>query len=134
MRFEILAAYVIGILLPVLETCRRGFGHWTINTMTMLEDYAGGGLLLLAAVLTTRGRRSAGQWLLVAWSAVSAMMALSFLHHLEETLRGEDVEPNNSVVLAFKILLLVTSLVALILSFRHARGDGPSSASSKVGP
>lgn len=121
MRFETLAAYVIGILLPLLETCRRGVGHWSVSTMTMLEDYAGGALLLFAAILSTRGRHTAPLWLLAAWSAVSAMMALSFLHHLEGTLRGDDVEPNNTTVLAFKVLLLATSMTALVLSFRSVR-------------
>lgn len=121
MRFEIVAAYIIGILLPLLETCRRGVGYWSVSTMTMLEDYAGGGLLLFAAILSSRRRRTAPLWLLAAWSAVSAMMALSLLHHLEETLRGADVEPNNAVVLAFKVLLLATSVTALVLSFRRTR-------------
>jgi len=121
MRFEIAAAYAIGILLPLLETCRRGLGHWTVSTMTMLEDYVGGGLLLFAAILSTRRVRTAPQWLLAAWAAVSAMMALSFFHHLEETIRGDATEPNNTAVLAVKSLLLATSLAALVLSFISAR-------------
>ena len=121
MRYETIAAFVIGILLPVLETCRRGFGHWTVSSMTMLEDYAAGGLLLFAAVLSTRGRRAAPLWLLAAWSAVSAMMATSFFYHLEETLRGEANELNNTLVLAVKFLLLATCFTAVVLSFRRAR-------------
>ncbi|HKG59299.1 MAG TPA: hypothetical protein VKB05_05925 [Pyrinomonadaceae bacterium] len=39
MRFEVVAALVIGILLPVLETARRGISHWTVNFTTMFEDY-----------------------------------------------------------------------------------------------
>ena len=46
MRFEVIAAFVIGALLPVLETVRRGIGHWAINFTTMFEDYVGGALLL----------------------------------------------------------------------------------------
>ena len=121
MRFDTAAAYAFGILLPLLETCRRGLSHWTVSTMTMLEDYAAGGLLLFAAVLSTRRVRTAPLWLLAAWSAVSAMMTLSFFHHLEETLRGEPTEPNNTLVLVFKALLLTTSLIALVSSFVRAR-------------
>lgn len=121
MRFEVVAAYAIGILLPALETCRRGLGHWTVSTMTMLEDYAAGGLLLFAAILSSRAARTASLWLLAAWSAVSTMMATSFFYHLESTLRGAEVEPNNTIVLAFKVLLLATGLTALVLSFRRAR-------------
>jgi hypothetical protein len=120
-RFEVAAAYAFGLLLPVLETCRRGIGHWAVSTMTMLEDYAGGGLLLLAAVLSTRRSAAAPLWMLGAWSGVTAMMAISFLYHFEETVRGDATEPRNTVVLAIKALLLAASLAALVLSFRRAR-------------
>ena len=121
MHFETAAAYAIGLLLPMLETCRRGIGHWTVSTMTMLEDYAAGGLLLVAAVLSTRRAPTAPLWMLVAWSAVSAMLSLSFFHHLEETLRGDAAEPNNTTVLGFKVMLLAGSLLALVSSIRRAR-------------
>lgn len=120
MRFETLAAYVIGILLPLLETCRRGFGHWTVGTMTMLEDYAAGGLLLFAAILSSRRVHTASRWMLGAWSAVGAMMATSLFYHVEETIRGEAAEPFNAVVLAIKAMLLATCLIALVGSFRRA--------------
>lgn len=121
MRFEIVAAYVMGLLLPVLETCRRGFGHWSVSTMTMLEDYAGGGLLLFAAVLSTRGRKTAPLWMVVAWTAISAMLATSFFYHLEETLRGGWSGPRTSLVLAVKSVLLGTSVVALAISMDRCR-------------
>ena len=44
MRYEISAAFAVGVLLPLLETIRRGFGHWAVHTTTMLEDYLGGWL------------------------------------------------------------------------------------------
>ena len=47
MRFEITAAIVMGVLLPILETARRGISHWTINFTTMFEDYVAGTLLLI---------------------------------------------------------------------------------------
>ncbi len=52
MRFEIVAAFTIGALLPVLETLRRGISHWLVNATTMFEDYVGGrapGLVAAAA-------------------------------------------------------------------------------------
>ena len=47
MRFETISAFAIGILLPLLETGRRGIGHWSINFTTMFEDYVAGALLLI---------------------------------------------------------------------------------------
>ena len=43
-----------GVLLPVLETIRRGFGHWAVHTTTMLEDYLAGGLLIVAGLAAAR--------------------------------------------------------------------------------
>ena len=42
MRFEIVAAFIIGALLPVMETLRRGVSHWLVNATTMFEDYVAG--------------------------------------------------------------------------------------------
>jgi len=123
MRFEVAAAYAIGLLVPVLETCRRGMGHWSVSTMTMLEDYAAGGLLLYAAVLSTRRVRTALLWMLVAWSAVSVMLATSFFYQAEATLRGTVAEPRNAEVLVVKLLLFAASLTALVLSFMRARSS-----------
>ena len=44
MRFEAIAAATIGILLPVLETYRRGVGYWGVEFTTMFEDYVAGAL------------------------------------------------------------------------------------------
>ena len=65
MRFQVRSAIAIGLLLPVLETVRRGMGHWAIEFTTMFEDYLAGALLLVAAtrpstVGRTRAVASAG--------------------------------------------------------------------------
>lgn len=49
MRFEVIAAFVIGVLLPVLEAARRGNTHWAVDFTTMFEDYLGGAVLLIGA-------------------------------------------------------------------------------------
>ena len=56
MRFEVIAAFVVGVLLPVMETGRRGIGHWAVEFTTMFEDYVAGALLLLGAWATVRAR------------------------------------------------------------------------------
>ena len=47
MRFEVIAAFAIGILLPALETCRRGMGEWAVDFKTMFTDFLAGALLLI---------------------------------------------------------------------------------------
>jgi len=125
MRFEVSAAFVIGVLLPVLETCRRRFGYWLVDSATMLEDYAGGLLLLYAGLVSLRGKPNAPVWLVLAWGAVTGMMTLSFFDHLENTLRGGETEPLNSVVLLVKFCLWGTCILSLVLSFRRASADRP---------
>jgi hypothetical protein len=120
-RFEVVAAFAIGLLLPVLETVRRGLGHWAINTTTMLEDYLGGGVLLLAASCAMRRTSFAGRLLLAAWAGVAGMMTLSLISQIEVTLRAAELEPNNGAVLVIKLALWATCVTALVQSFRSVR-------------
>ncbi len=120
MRFEIIAAFVIGALLPVLETMRRGISHWTINFTTMFEDYAGGALLLIGGWAAYRAKRWGAVFLVLAWASVFGLMSSSFSAQLEETLRQTASEPNNLVVVAVKFLLWIVCVVSLVLSFRRA--------------
>lgn len=121
MRFEVVAAVAIGVLLPILETARRGIGHWAIETTTMLEDYLGGGVLLLAAYCASRHTPFAGRLLLAAWAGVAWMMTLSLIGQVEVTLRATDLEPNNGVVIVVKLALWATCVTALVRSFRSLR-------------
>lgn len=119
MRFEGKAALVVGILLPVLETYRRGLSYWHIEFTTMFEDYLAG-LLLLAAAWAA-GKRHSSQFalLLTAWAWVTGMMTISFVSQVETTIRGIDVEAQNTDVLVVKFLLLAISATALQYSFRR---------------
>ena len=120
MRFEIIAAFVIGALLPFLETARRGISHWTINFTTMFEDYAGGALLLIGAWAAYRAKRWGAVFLVLAWASVFGLMSSSLSAQLEQTLRQTVSEPNNLVVVAVKFLLWIVCVVSLVLSFRNA--------------
>lgn len=122
MRFEVTAAFAIGILLPLLETCRRGMGEWTGDFTTMFEDYVAGALLLIGAWAAHRSRHWGALFLVVAWAYVTGMMSSSFWYQLEETLRGTVREPD--VVLAVKFLLWGICILALATSFqRTLRGS-----------
>jgi hypothetical protein len=123
MRFEATAAAVVGILLVVLETYRRGLAHWRVEFTTMFEDYLAGALLLAGAIAAYRRRSSAPALLLTGWAWVTGMMTISFVDQVEVTARGVDLEPMNTDVLIVKFLLLSVSVVALIKSFRQVRSS-----------
>ena len=120
MRFEVIAAFVIGILLPVLETARRGITHWAVDFTTMFEDYLGGALLLIGAWAAYRARSWGATFLVLAWASITGLMTSSFVSQLEDTIRQTATEPHNSVVVLVKFLLWGTAVTALILSFRTA--------------
>lgn len=123
MRFEVRAAFVMGVLVPILETCRRGPGYWFVDFATMFEDYAGGLLLIVAGMMALRRRPTATLWLVFAWGCVTFMISNSFLYQFEAMLRGVAMEPNNGVVVAVKFLLWVACMTALVCSFRRPQTD-----------
>jgi hypothetical protein len=118
MRFEEKAAFAMGILLPILETYRRGFGEWRVDFTTMFEDYLAGALLLAGAWAASRRRSFGGPLLLVAWAWVTGLMTISCIDQIEATVRGIDLEPRNTDVLIAKALLFAVSAVALTRTFR----------------
>lgn len=121
MRFEVAAAFAVGILLPVLETCRRGISHWSVDFTTMFEDYVAGALLLIGAWASYRAQPWGARFLLLAWAYVTGMMSGSFWDQLEGTIRHTITEPNNLLVVSIKFLLWGTGVLSLVLSFQRAR-------------
>lgn len=120
MRFEVIAALIMGIMVPVLETTRRGFGYWAIEFTTMFEDYVAGALLLIGGWAAYRARSWGPTFLLLAWAYFTGLMSSSFWSQLEETVRQTASEPHNPVVVLVKFLLWSTCVASLFLSFRNA--------------
>jgi hypothetical protein len=120
MRFEVIAAFAIGILVPLLETCRRGISYWTVDFTTMFEDYVAGALLFTGGWASYRARPWGSIFLLLAWAYFSGLMSSSFWSQLEETFRQTASEPNNLMIVAVKALLWSVCVVSLVLSFRKA--------------
>jgi biotin transporter BioY len=118
MRFEVIAAFVIGVMLPVLETGRRGISTWAVNFTTMFEDYLAGALLLVAGWAAYRSKSWGAVFLVLAWAYFAGLMTSSFVGQLEETLRQTASEPGNSLVLVVKFLLWSVCVTSLVLSFR----------------
>ena len=121
MRFEVGSGFVLGVLLPFLETCRRGIGEWAVDFTTMFEDYLAGGLLLVGAWAAYRRKPWGALSLVVAWAWLTGMMTGSFVGQVEATIRNTITEPHNPVVLTVKFLLLATCLISLTLAFRAAQ-------------
>lgn len=120
MRFEIAAAFVIGALLPVLETARRGITHWTVNFTTMFEDYLGGAVLLIGAWAAYRAKSWGALFLSLAWGSIFGLMNSSFLAQVEGTIRQTATEPHNLLVVMVKALLWTVTLISLVLAFKQA--------------
>lgn len=120
--FEAVFAATLGVLLPGLETARRGLDHWTVNFTTMFEDYVAGLALLAAAFGTWRGLHWAPAWSAVTWSGISFMMLISTVSQIEKQLRG-DLETHSDAVLIVKILLLLASVFALLRSLARVRQE-----------
>ncbi len=120
MRFEVIAAFAIGVLLPVLETYRRGISYWGVEFTTMFEDHVAGALLLVGGWASYGTRPWGETFLVLAWAYVAGLMGSSFWSQLEETLRQTASEPNNLLVVIVKFLLWGTCVVSLILSFQRA--------------
>jgi hypothetical protein len=116
-RFEVIAAILLGVLLPGLETARRGLAYWSVNFTTMFEDYVAGIVLLVAAAGTYKRATWAPAWLIISWSGISFMMLVSTVSQVEKQMRG-DLEPHSLLVLAIKVLLLLASAYALLRSVR----------------
>lgn len=115
-RFAIVVATALGLLFPILETLRRGFGAWLTKPVTMLEDYVAGGLLLVAAIALARGARSGWMLMLAACAYTTGMMSSSFWNQLEAQLRGETWEANQGLIVVIKAFLWGLPLIAAILS------------------
>ena len=119
MRFEIITAFAIGILLPLLETCRRGMSEWSVDFTTMFTDYLAGTLLLIGALAAYRAKDWGPLFLVIAWAWTTGMMFGSFLDQLESTIRDIVTEAHKLLVLVIKFLLLAISLISLMFSWRQ---------------
>lgn len=117
-KFEVKAAVAIGILLPLLETCRRGISHWSVDFSTMFEDYSAGVALLIGAWAVYQRKNWGPLFLVVAWAFITNMMTNSLLDQVERTFRRTENEPYNFLVIVVKFILWIVSVVALVGSFQ----------------
>jgi hypothetical protein len=138
MKVAVLLAYVLGVALPVLETVRRGFAHWLVNSTTMADDYIMGAVLLTAAISWSLGAKPAKLLLVIAWAYVLGVMNAAFWGHFEGHLRGVVICDNNpaevgaiigkGVIWLIALICLVVSSTSLIREANTTLRGGAESA------
>jgi len=118
MRFEVRAAYAMGIALPLLETLRRRTNFEPFHSY--IDDFIAGALLLYAARAVSRGKQSGPVLLAVAWAVLCGGLYGSFFWQLSSD-ASQDVGglPNFTVVI-IKGLLYAIALTGLVFASRSA--------------
>lgn len=118
MRFELAAAYAMGIGLPLLETLRRRTNFDTISGY--VDDFIAGGLLLFAARAVSRGRPNGPVLLVAAWAVLCGGLYGSFFYQLEGAAALDVSGLGTGTVVAVKGVLYAIALAALVRSVRSA--------------
>jgi hypothetical protein len=122
MRFELAAAYAMGIALPVLETLRRRTNFETISGYA--DDFIAGGLLLYAARSVSRGRPNGPVLLVLAWAVLCGGLYYSFFGQLEAAADRDVSGLSSSTVIVVKGALYAVALTSLFRSLRAATPGG----------
>lgn len=117
-RFEVVAAYCLGIALPVLEVCRRRADF--SNIPGYLDDFIVGALLVFAARAAVRERPFSRPLLAAAWGVLCGGLWSSFFGQIYNA-NHNDVSglPNLTVVL-LKLLVYCIAILCLVLSVRRS--------------
>ena len=123
MKIVYYMTYIMAFVFLVGETSRRGFGYFSINATTMVEDYLCGALLLLAGLFWFKRHKMAPKLMAVAWAYATGGMFVPFFAHLEAWVRGETFRFDHphaeieSVVL--KGVIWAICLACLIVTLRQ---------------
>jgi hypothetical protein len=118
MRFEVAAAWGMGIALPLLEISRRRTNFHPIHAY--VDDLIAGALLLVAARAVRNGRPNADAWLAGAWGVLCGGLYGSFFWQLSEIGQPDVSGQSGAVVVAVKGILLAVALAGFTLSLRRA--------------
>ncbi|MGC6535223.1 MAG: hypothetical protein ACON4V_06725 [Parvibaculales bacterium] len=127
MKFVFYFNFVIAFVFLVGETARRGIGYFAVNATTMLEDYVGGIVLLLAAAAWARQVKGASIIMATAWAYVAGGMFVPFFAHLEAWLRAETFRADhlhtdgNAVIL--KAVVWSICFTCFLVSLRRAHWE-----------
>ena len=121
-RFEVAAAWGMGVALPLLEILRRRTNFHPIASY--IDDLIAGALLLFAARAVSQQRPNAESWLAAAWGILAGGLYGSFFGQLEQW-RAVDVSGQSGLaVVCVKGVLFAVSIAALVCALRHPRTQG----------
>lgn len=116
--FEVRAARVLGVGLPLLEVLRRRTD--VRDPAAYVDDFVVGALLWFAASAAARGLPHGRRFLAGAWGVLCGVMWSSVFGQLAaEGLRDVSGLPHG-VVVAAKLALAATAVTYLVLSVRDA--------------
>ncbi len=118
MRFEVSAAYAMGVGLPLLEALRRKTNFE--NFHSYVDDFIAGGLLLYAARAVTRGKRAGPVLLVLAWAVLSGGLYGSFFGQLASAETHDVGGLANTTVVIIKGVLYAISIAGLVFASRSA--------------
>ncbi|MCW3127078.1 MAG: hypothetical protein JWO03_2736 [Bacteroidetes bacterium] len=117
-------AFILGALLPALETVRRQhqilvpefFFRW-------IDDYILGAVLLAAAVIARKNKSNSVQLLIAAWGIAAGALAASLLGQLDFLVNGmADAGVFSSVVVTIaKAAILVYIIIGLMYSIKAGK-------------
>lgn len=117
MRFEVAAAWGMGVVLPLLEIARRRTNFHPIHSY--VDDLIAGALLLVAARAASREQPNADAWLAGAWGVLAGGLYGSFFWQLSEW-REVDVSGQSGLfVVIVKGILYAISMIALVCALRR---------------
>jgi hypothetical protein len=121
MRFEVVAAYIMGIVLPLLEVMRRRSNFEDIPAY--VDDFLIGAFLLYAARAVTL-RQPKGRVLLVAaWAVFCGGLYNSFFGQLSNANPNDLSGYSNALVVGIKGILYLIAITGLVLSIRATTPD-----------
>ena len=114
------AAYCLGVALPVLEICRRRTDFSDIPGY--IDDFIVGALLLFAAWSAVRERPYGRTLLVAAWGILCGGLWSSFFGQLYSSARNDISGLPNMTVICVKLVVYCVAIAALVLSIRRRDG------------
>src|SRR4051794_12587944 len=117
-RFEVVAAYCLGVTLPVLEVCRRRTNFADIPGY--IDDFIVGALLLFAARSASRERPYSRTLLSASWGILCGGLWSSFFGQLHSPTANDISGLPNAAVVFIKLLVYCVAIMCLVLSVRRS--------------
>lgn len=124
MRFEVGAAYAMGVGLPLLEALRRKTNFEQFPSYA--DDFVAGALLLYAARAATQRRRNGRVLLVIAWAVLCGGLYGSFFGQLWSDATHDVGGLPNATVVLIKGFLYAVALSGLFFAYRAAIAKEPA--------